>query len=339
MTFQTISDKDIWDNYFDSYRPSSMLQSWAWGEFHQNQHHRVFRIGEFDQDSLIGAAIIVEVRAKRGSYITCQGGPMIDWDDLGQRNRWMNYLAELAKTQRVDFVRLQVPLEHNQENIQSFFRHGYRLAPMYMPAEHTLLLDLTKSEDELLAGMRKQTRYYIRRAEKDGVVVHVSHETKDLKILYELYQETVKRQHFIPYSEKYFNDEVSAFAQDNQVEVFLGYDRDIVRSAAMIIYAGDTAYYHHGASKRMEHEESFASYLVQWQAIRRAKEKGMKLYDFWGVAPTDDGNHAKSGLTTFKRGFGGTRVHRLHTIDLPISWKYWPMWLYSKVERYKRGWV
>jgi lipid II:glycine glycyltransferase (peptidoglycan interpeptide bridge formation enzyme) len=51
-----------------------------------------------------------------------------------------------------------------------------------------------------------------------------------------------------------------------------------------------------------------APYLCQWEAIKYAKEKGCTLYDFWGVAETDDPADPWSGITRFKEGFGGEKV-------------------------------
>ena len=56
------------------------------------------------------------------------------------------------------------------------------------------------------------------------------------------------------------------------------------------------------------------TYLLQWEAIRWAKEKGCTQYDLWGVPDEDDEtleanftdrNDGLWGVYRFKRGFGG----------------------------------
>jgi lipid II:glycine glycyltransferase (peptidoglycan interpeptide bridge formation enzyme) len=56
-----------------------------------------------------------------------------------------------------------------------------------------------------------------------------------------------------------------------------------------------------------------------WEAIIDAKEKGCTIFDFWGIAPTDDPNHKWSGITTFKKGFGGQIISNMHAYDYPIK--------------------
>ena len=61
------------------------------------------------------------------------------------------------------------------------------------------------------------------------------------------------------------------------------------------------------------------AYLVQWTAIKDAKAFGSKIYDFYGMPPTDDENHPMHGLYLFKTGFGGAHVHRPGSFDIPLS--------------------
>ena len=345
MEIKEVTNQQDWTNFVRSYTPNTLLQSWNWLEFSQKRGEKTLPLGLYEGDRLVGAALFVKVESKRANYLVCHGGPLVDWsqwENSGQSDQFdlfHQHLIDLSRQEKVDFFRIRPPLMHNQRNLRSFLKapYRYKLAPMYFQAEHTLHLDLTKSEDDLLAGMRKNTRYYIRKAGKNGVEVRVSQDRADLDRLYDLYLETVERQQFVPYKKQYLVDEFEAFVrqQSADVDLVLGYYQGQLLSAAMIIYYDQTAYYHHGASIRHE-PDVFASYLVQWEAIKRAKQRGMTLYDFWGVAPTDDPKHSRAGLTLFKRGFGGERIRWLHTLDYPMTWRYWPMYAYVKFERWKR---
>ena len=75
------------------------------------------------------------------------------------------------------------------------------------------------------------------------------------------------------------------------------------------------------------------SYFLQWQIIKEAKNRGIKYYNFWGIAPNDNPNHRFAGVTMFKTGFGGERIDWLHAHDLPISNKYWLTYLFESGRR------
>lgn len=336
MDIELVNDKSQWESFVRNYRPNSLLQSWNWSKFSERQGNQPFRLGLYKDENLVGVALFTKVISKRANYLVCHGGPMINWENPDRFNFFHQYLIELSKKEKVHFFRIRPPMFHSEENLKPFLEIGYNLAPMYFQAEHTLHINLTKSEEELLMNLRKNTRYYVRKAEKQGVQVRISQDLEDLDCLYELYCETVKRQKFVPYPKQYFVDEFEAFAQDDLVDLVFGYHQGQLLSVAMIIYYDQTAYYHHGASIR-KNPDVYANYLVQWEAIKRAKQRGMKIYDFWGVSPDDDPNHPRAGLTLFKRGFGGKRIRWLHTLDCPISWCYWPTYVYVKLERWQRG--
>ena len=338
MEIKPVLQATEWEPFARKYVPSSLLQGWPWGEFSLLQHHQPFFLGIYDKNQLVGGALLTKIVARRGTYLVCHGGPLIDWSSDEMFRQLHPAMTALARREGASFLRIRPPILHTEEEVKRFSTFGYRPAPMGFPAEHTLLLNLEPSEDELFRGLRKNTRYYVRKAQNEGVVVTISQATSDLDALYELYRETVSRQRFIPYSRRYFDDEVRAFAETNEVDIVLAYQDDVLRAGAMIIYYGETAYYHHGASRRTD-KESFAAYLLQWEAIRHAKARGITTYDFWGVAPTDDPKHPKAGLTIFKRGFGGERVRWLQSLDYPLSWKYWPTYAYAKYEKWLRGWV
>lgn len=336
-SIREVTDKNQWENFVLNYHPNSFLHSWSWGQFSRLQGEKTFYLGIFsEQDNLVGVALFNKITARRGSYLTCHGGPMIDWNNLEAFDALVMYLKELANKEKVWFIRIRPPLFHSNDKVKFFKSRGFILAPMYFQAEYTLYLDLTQSEEELLKNMRKNTRYGIKRAQREGIVIEKSQDPVALNQFYQLYQATVGRQHFVAYPKKFFADELKIFSQDNQTQIFLAKYQGEALAGAIIIFYGDFAYYHHGASLK-KYEEKCASYLVQWEAILEAKERGFKFYDFWGVAPTNDPSHPRAGLTFFKQGFGGQRVRWQQTMDLPISWKYWLTYGFVKLERLKRG--
>lgn len=279
-----------WNAYIGNHAPQALFQSWEWGEVEKKLGHKVWRL------EWPGAiAQVVKVEAKRGTFLHVRHGPIVtrNW------SRVIEDLHSLALDENAWFVRIS-------PRVQKFSELGFVPAPIHaMDAEVCWVLDLDKSENELLANMRKTTRYEIRHA--TGVTVTKS---RDIKRFMTLYNETSARHAFVQHTgivEEYTT-------LDCQLYVASHGGKDL--AAAIIVYFGDEAIYHHGASipSRIP-----ASYLIQWEAIREARKRGMKVYNFWGIAPENSQNHPWKGLTVFKTGFGGREVRFIHAQDYPVS--------------------
>lgn len=336
MEIRPVTNKNEWRAFVGSHEPYSMLQAWNWGDFEEKQEHEVLRLGLYEGDELIGTGLYTIVRSRRANYIVTHSGPLIDWDDKSQFEMFHTYVLSYCREHKLDFMRFRAPLLYDETRREELLAFGYKSAPMYFNAEYTIVLDISKSEDELLHAMRKNTRYYVRRSEKEGVTVRVSTDVSDIEILFDVYQKTVERQHFVPYNKEFFYHEFESFVRDELIEILVAEKDGVPLAAAFLVYYDDTAFYHHSGSVRTD-PDVYAQYALQWALITRAKERGCKRYDFWGVAPTDDPKHPRAGLTLFKRGFGGERVRWMNTLDYPVNrLKYWIMWLYVKLERWQK---
>jgi len=205
---------------------------------------------------------------------------------------------------------------------------GFRPAPIHaMDAEHCWVLAIDKSEDELLAGMRKTTRYEIRHAMKMGVTVTTSNNPEDLKHFFTLYKETSARHGFVGH--KGIREEFEEFAASGSELLFLGSFEGRVIASALVMFYNNQAIYHHGASINTKVP---ASYLIQGEAMKEAKKRGIKVYNFWGIAPENSQNHPWSGITLFKKGFGGHEVQYIHAEDYPVS----PLYIVPKAIEFVR---
>jgi lipid II:glycine glycyltransferase (peptidoglycan interpeptide bridge formation enzyme) len=83
----------------------------------------------------------------------------------------------------------------------------------------------------------------------------------------------------------------------------------------IVSFFGDMATYIHGGSSD-EKRNVMAPYLLQWQAIKIAKEKNLKYYDFNGI-----NERLWPGVTRFKKGFGGEEVNYPGTFDLIFNYQ------------------
>ncbi len=318
IKIEEITDKTTWEEFILSYQGANFLQSWNWGEFHKSLGKKIARVGFIENQKLVGVMLCIVENAKRATYLTVPGGPLIDWEDKDAINSFKKTLEEIAKKEGCVFVRVRAQILENEKNSNLFTDLGFRSAPMHLHAELTHQLDLTKSEDELMAEMRKTTRYEIRQAVRLEIEVKNSMNVEEIDEFYELQKETAKRQHFVEFDKKFLKEQFEVFAADNQVLLYTAYLGKKKLAQAFIIFYGGEADYHYGAST-LDGRKYPGAYLIQWEAIKEAKRRGIKKYNLWGVAPEGEVNHRFWGVSVFKRGFGGEDIEYLHARDLVIN--------------------
>ncbi|MEK7451286.1 MAG: peptidoglycan bridge formation glycyltransferase FemA/FemB family protein [Patescibacteria group bacterium] len=257
-----------------------------------------------------------------------------------QKQNYLNCLVQklnqIVEKENCAFIRISPLMLKTAENEKIFKDLEFRKAPIHMHAELVWMLDLMPTEEELLKNMRKNTRYYIRKAMSEGVKIIKSNNPEDVKIFKNLYEQTAERHHFVPFSEDYLKKEFESFIGDNQVMLFFAEYKNEIISAAMIIFFGGSVFYHHGASS-LKYPRSSASYLLQWEAIKEAKNRGCRFYNFWGIAPENNPKHPWAGLTLFKKGFGGFSEEYIPAHDFVIKYSYWFVCLIEKIRKIRRG--
>lgn len=337
MIIQEIEEKNIWDNFIFNQPDYTFLNSWNWGEFNFKLGHRIWRLGIFDDKKLIGIALVIKIIARRGTFLFCPHFPLFAKNYLGEELKILiDFLVRLAKEESCNFIRISPLMADTEKNIEIFKNLKFRPAPIHMHAEVMWILELDLSEENLLAKMRKTTRYLIKKSQKDRVEVFESKNIDDVKLFNNLYQETTQRQHFVPYSYDYLKNEFESFAGDDRVSLwFARYGEELI-AAAMIVSYGKSAFYHQGASS-LKYPKIPAAYLLQWEIIKEAKKRGINFYNFWGIAPDDNPAHPWAGLSLFKKGFGGFEKRYLHAQDLPINYKYKINYLIEILRKRKRG--
>jgi len=173
-----------------------------------------------------------------------------------------------------------------------------------MRAERTSLrLDLTKSEDEIFANFRKNSRYEVRRAERLGVSVAPASGEAEIEEFLTLHARLALRKGFAADSPE---DLLGAIrwltTAESRGALLLARSENQVYGGAVIGRAGRRCWYVWGAADKHEHFN--VGHILQWKALLWAKSHGCNEYDFGGYTPG-----ATSGPAWFKAGFGGTVVH------------------------------
>ena len=350
MEIKEIENKEVWEHFLFNCQAKTFLSSWNWGEFQKMMGNKIWRFGIFEGTELISLALVIKIVARRGIFIFLPHGPNIREQEIKKKKQVLEILLkklkEVGKKEKASFIRISPIWESNEENNKIFKELGFREAPMHMHPELTWELDITPSEERLLMGLRKTTRYLIRQGEKNKEIeIFKSQKIEAIELFNNLYQKTKERHQFVPFSLNYLKNEFLTFQPDNQILVFWGKYKNKVISSAIILFWSGIGFYHHGASS-LKYPKIPLSYLLQWEAIKEARKRGCKLYNFWGIAPISMINnqlsiinpkHPWAGLTLFKMGFGGYKKEYLKTQDFPLSKKYWLTFIFEKLRKTKRG--
>ncbi|MEK7187950.1 MAG: peptidoglycan bridge formation glycyltransferase FemA/FemB family protein [Patescibacteria group bacterium] len=338
MTIAEIHSKTEWEHFLAEASPHSFLHSWNWGEVQEKLGTKVIRLGLYEDQSLIAVALILLIKARRGSFLFCPHGPVVE-NKENIKPVLTTLLPELEKRGKelgCVFIRVSPLFKKNSEYEAIFRELGFRNAPVHlMHPELAWILNIDESEEAILKNMRKTTRYLVRRGEKEGVKIRIGETKEDLENFLKVYRTTVDRQNFTPFKGDFFKTELEVFKKDNQVKLFLAeYDGKVI-TAAMIVFYGQSAFYHHGASDQT-YSHIPGAYLLQWQVIREAKARGLQFYNFWGIVPPEEKKHPWAGLSLFKTGFGGYSEVYLHAQDYLLSQKYWLVYFIETLRRKKR---
>lgn len=318
MRVEDITDKQQWDDFVTSHEEANFLHSWQWGEFHLSRGKTVVRRGVFDGDKLIGVYEGEVETARRGRHIAVAGGQIVDWTDKPVVEALVADMREQGRKYHCAFVRVRPQLEKTDESMRLFRELGLHAAPMYLSVELAGVLDLEKSEDELLKNMRQRLRRALRKAEKNGITIEKSTDPARMKEFYDIQLQTAGRHHFIAFSEDFLTKQFAAFAEDNSAVLYTArYNGEVLAQNFMIFY-GNEASYHYGVSTELGTKLSGAP-LLHMQAMRDARERGIKRYNFWGIVDEDDTKHRFYGVSVFKRGFGVDELRYVPAHDLILN--------------------
>ncbi|MEK9135334.1 MAG: peptidoglycan bridge formation glycyltransferase FemA/FemB family protein [Patescibacteria group bacterium] len=316
-------NKEEWEEFWVGQKEKTFLQSWNWGEFQKMMGGKIWRLD---------GAMAVKVKAKRGTFLLIQHNVVISEILLDE-------LKKIAREEKCDFIRIVPLLIKDEENIKIFKKLGFREAPIHANAyEATWKLDITPSEENLLGNMRKTTRYLIKQAENNpDIEIERSERLSELEAYQKLNKEVGKRQKFVPFSDEYIKNEFEIFAKNGQAIWLFGKYKGEVAAGALLIFWSGIGFYHQAASLP-KYAKLSIPYLLQWEAIKEAKRRGCKLYDFWGFTdPVKYPKHPWAGPTLFKMGFGGKAYEYIKTQDYPLSKKYWLINIFEKIRKVKRG--
>lgn len=270
---------------------------------------RVYRESLFREGQIDVAALVMEKRMPLGArYLTCPRGPIVRAG--GDTKEVAAFMRAVGTRAGALFFRFEPPVEGAPPLQDPSLTRSIDIHPA-----DTLLSDMTLSEEVLLEGMHQKTRYNIRLAERKGVEVEID-SVREMDVVWEVFEKTAGRGGFHLHPKAYYQKMLDTLSKDS-CKAFLAvarFEGELIAANMMIDFAG-TRTYLHGASDHAK-RTLMAPYLLHWELMKDAKQKGVVSYDWWGVAPEGVEKHAWAGITRFKEGFGGERISYPGTYDL-----------------------
>ena len=299
-------DNQAADEFVRQHGQSELLQSTDWLDL-QQQFYKVERLGYYDQQKLVAVASLIRRQLiGKYAYYYSPRGPI--WaNNQSSSSWWPQMLADIKPwlvARQAIFWRIEP--DHQPVGLD-FNELGLVRGPDIQPSQ-TRVLDISQTEEALLRQLHPKTRYNIRLAIKRGVVIEATG-PDGFADFWRLMAITGQRDNFHLHQPQYYRAIIKAPFSQLLVAKWQGQ----ILAAGIFAYWGRRAVYLHGASDNQQ-RQLMAPYLIQWQAILSARQRGCQTYDLFGI------NQQKwPGVTRFKQGFGGKIVNYPGTLDWPVN--------------------
>lgn len=296
------------------------LQSRAWGDFRETTGVSVHRLIGFE-GSRPSAQMQVTFHSIPKTPYTIGYYPKGVWPDEVA----MAALRELGKREKAILIKLEPDVasppnsEEDLNRLKQFLSdHGAQIGrALFTP--YTFVIDLTQTEEALIAKMKNKTRYNIKVALKHGVQILEDNSDQGFKQYLTLLAETTKRQQFYAHTKNYQLGMWQKMHGAGIAHLLKAEYQGKVLATWVVFKFQDRLFYPYGASSR-EHREVMASNLLMWEAMRFGKRLGCKTFDLWGaLGPEPDPKDPWLGFHRFKEGYGGAYTHFVGTYDLVID--------------------
>lgn len=328
----TARDQGEW-NAFAAREPAfSLLQSWEWGEFKEKLGWRAFRVAVRQKGDIVAGAqlLIKSLLPGLASVAYIPRGPIGNWFETGIADQLLSELHKLARSQRAVFLKIEPPLPDEPAFHQMLKQHHFRMSRHTNQPRVTLIVNLEQELGDIAGQMRKKTRQYIRKAERDGITVRTGY-CEDLPTFYEVMRVTSRRGRFPHRARSYYEHEWQAFADKGQAVLLMAMHKDQVQAVRSAYCFGKHAAEFHGGSLDAA-ADLHANYLLVWEAVKWAKAQGCCTYDLWGI-PEEIGRTAPQGnalpvsgrtdglwgVYRFKSGFSKDLVRYVGAYDYVYS--------------------
>ncbi len=339
-TFKRETSTIAWKQAVASLPNAHALQSDIWGDFKSRwgwtAQRLALTVGESSWEPLAAAQVLKrQVPRLPYSVLYVPKGPLLDYNDGPLRRQVLAELEKLARREKAILIKIDPEVvrywgvEQERKSpvgaqfVKELQDRGWRFSAEQIQFRNSVELDLTRSEDDLLAAMKSKTRYNIRLAGRKGITIRRG-TPADFSTIATMYQETALRDGFTIRPIEYYLDAWRSFYEAGMgMPLLAEFEGDPVAAVLLVRY-GDRVIYMYGASTNRERKR-MPNYLLQWEAIRWAKAEGCAIYDFWGAPDEFVETDPLWGVWRFKDGFHGDVVWHIGAWDYPAR----PFWYYT----------
>lgn len=309
--FASCEDKKQWDDYILD-NGGHPFQLWGWGDVKATGDWTADRLFYHDEDGEIIGAVQLLIRKLPKPFKSIAYVPrgVVSADE--NKNHLLSQLGDYV---RGKYKSVALTIEPDSESFN--LSKDWKKSKNHILPSETIILDLTKSDSELLSVMAKKTRQYIRKSSAENIHIKRVKNKEVFEICMDIYRETAKRANFALHENKYYQNVIDKMGDHSQL--FVAFYEDKPVAFLWLAISTETAYELYGGMNETG-QRLRANYALKWQAIRQCKEWGLSRYDFGGLI---DG-----GVSTFKLGWAEEPTKLAGTFDLPLSKLYAA---YSKV--------
>jgi lipid II:glycine glycyltransferase (peptidoglycan interpeptide bridge formation enzyme) len=311
--WQSITDAGAWDGALCKLPSPHVLQSWAWGEFKRRWGWSAERWLLADAQGQPRAAVQLLKRSISklpACVLYAPKGPASL--DLAAHAEALAHIEQRARLHRAIWAKADgdmlppppapPPSAEEGGNLRNLLQQRHwQYSSSQIQFRNTMLTPLQHDDATLLAAMKPKCRYNIRLAEKRGVTVRtlLPISDEDAGLLYTMYDETAKRDGFLIREAAYYRD---AWKTMNAVGFVAEHEGQPLGGIVLLCFA-DRAWYFYGMS-RSEGREHMPNHLMQWTAMRWARDAGYAHYDWWGAPEKLVESDSMWGVYRFKESFG-----------------------------------
>ena len=336
VDYRIISDRQRWHTTLLALPANHVLQSWDWGQVKEHHGWVPHRLCWERDGKTVAAAQMLRRPLPHTPWgvMYVPKGPALDYSQSGLLDRVLADLEGFARRQRAVLIKIDPDVDLPGVSLALSGR-GWRYSSEQVQFRNTALLDLTPTEDDLLAAMKSKTRYNIRLAQRRGVVVRTG-SMADIPRFYAMYAETGRRDGFLIRPFDYYHDTWKSFLDRGLAHMLLA-EVDGEAVAGLILFRfGAKTWYMYGASMG-KHRNRMPNHLLQWEAIRWSKSQGCRVYDLWGAPDHLEESDPLWNVWRFKVGFGAQFAPHIGAFDYPVSRVLY--WAYSVALPRYLGWL
>jgi lipid II:glycine glycyltransferase (peptidoglycan interpeptide bridge formation enzyme) len=287
---------------------SGIMQSLFWAQAKKEQGLSALHLGIFENTNLIGGAILYKAQKQNGTNILISPeGPVLPWQDVECSRQLLGALVDFIPNIKAESPAMALRIEPRLEIPLPVYLLEFNRAPIDLIPRETLYIDLSLSEDQLLAQMKEKGRYNIRLSERNKVQIVENNGSNAIDRFYFVMQEASLRDNFALEPKTFFLHLANNLLPSSHARfLFAEHEGDTLGTLLLITYGKRATYLYGGISNNKRN--LMGGYALQWQAMKAAKEFGCTIYDFYGYDRFRSPEHLYARFSQFKSQFGGKPI-------------------------------